>query len=72
MKHTRGIDDVDCILLLLIGGWVLSLPVAVGGGTLDGNALFPLQLHAVHLGADRVPTTNLNIGSAPWMTTRIE
>jgi hypothetical protein len=37
---TRSVDDVDLILL----------PLAESGRRLDGDALFALQFHAVHLG----------------------
>ena len=45
----RGVDDVD----------VAVLPLAKRRRGLDGDALLPLQLHRVHLGADAVLTAHL-------------
>lgn len=41
------VDDVD----------VGVFPLAEGGGTLDGDALFAFQVHAVHLGAHSIFST---------------
>ena len=43
------VDDIDLV----------TLPLAKGGRGLDRNALFALQIHAVHLGADPVLPSHL-------------
>ncbi|GKT92279.1 hypothetical protein Ct61P_10129 [Colletotrichum tofieldiae] len=52
-----SIDDVDVV------GFLFSvfrlLPVSERGGRLDGDALFSLEIHGVHLGADRVLAADL-------------
>ena len=58
-----SVDQVDVVFLVLhlagdgVGG--LLDPVAEGGGRLDGDALFPLQVHAVHLCADCIFSADL-------------
>lgn len=46
---TRSVNDVE----------VVVFPCGVGGSTLDGDSLFSLELHRVHLGSDIVLTTDL-------------
>ncbi|KAJ0162728.1 hypothetical protein CTA2_4081 [Colletotrichum tanaceti] len=57
----RGVDDVDVV------GFLFSvfrlLPVGEGGGRLDGDALLSLEVHRVHLGADRVLAADLVDGA---------
>jgi hypothetical protein len=56
---TWGIDNVDGIVLLFASGEGWRFPVAKGGRTLDGDTFFSFQFHTIHLGTDRVPTTDL-------------
>jgi len=46
---TRSVNDVE----------VVVLPCGIGGSTLNGDSLFSLKLHRVHLGSDIVLATDL-------------
>ena len=56
---TRCVNNVDSILLFIAGCNVRRFPVAEGRSTLDSNPLLSFQVHAIHLGAYSIPTTNL-------------
>lgn len=61
--HTRGIDDVYGIRALFTRDGMRSVPVTEGRGTLDSNALFALEFHAVHLGTHSISPSHLTRGS---------
>ena len=51
-----GVDDVDVVVLELL---LRAVPHAVRRGGLDRDALLPLEVHRVHLGADAVLAAHL-------------
>ena len=62
---TGSVNDVDGIPLLLARLRNNRIPIAKRRSALNGNALFPLELHAVHLGADLVSASDfMNLPNA--------
>jgi len=54
-----GINNINGILLLGTFPEICGFPIGKGGRTLDSNALFSLQVHTIHLCANRVAPTDL-------------